>query len=116
MEKVAELICSTVEDRSIMTGILVKNGYTVGPGRIPRKSGKSYDYTLKIYKISRYEVENPDDYDIVLKRTAGYNHSTYAVIKNNTNLSQLELALICDDGNLCFGYTMEGSLFYIFED
>ena len=44
------------------------------------------------------------------------NHSTYAVIKNNTNLSQLELALICDDGNLCFGYTMEGSLFYIFED
>lgn len=30
MEKVAELICSTVEDRSIMTGILVKNGYTVG--------------------------------------------------------------------------------------
>ncbi len=29
MEKVAELICSTVEDRSIMTGILVKNGYTV---------------------------------------------------------------------------------------
>ena len=31
MEKVAELICSTVEDRSIMTGILVKNGYTVGP-------------------------------------------------------------------------------------
>lgn len=50
MEKVAELICSTVEDRSIMTGILVKNGYTVGPGRIPRKSGKSYDYTLKIYR------------------------------------------------------------------
>lgn len=31
MEKVAELICSTVEDRAIMTGILVKNGYTVGP-------------------------------------------------------------------------------------
>lgn len=50
MEKVAELICSTVEDRSIMTGILVKNGYTVGPGRIPRKSGKSYDYTLEIYR------------------------------------------------------------------
>lgn len=46
MEKVAELICSTVEDRAIMTGILVKNGYTVGPGRIPRKSGKSYDYVL----------------------------------------------------------------------
>lgn len=50
MEKVAELICSTVEDRSIMTGILVKNGYTVGPGRI-----KSYDYTLKIYREKEEE-------------------------------------------------------------
>lgn len=39
MEKVAELICSTVEDRSIMTGILVKNGYTVGPGRILENQG-----------------------------------------------------------------------------
>lgn len=57
-----------------------------------------YKELCEKYKISRYEVENPDDYDIVLKRTAGYNHSTYAVIKNNTNLSQLELALICDDG------------------
>lgn len=56
MEKVAELICSTVENRSIMTGILVKNGYTVGPGRIPRKSGKSYDYTLKIYREKEEET------------------------------------------------------------
>lgn len=59
MEKVAELICSTVEDRAIMTGILVKNGYTVGPGRIPRKSGKSgksYDYTLKIYREKEEET------------------------------------------------------------
>lgn len=71
---------------------------------------------VKSTKFQDMKWKNPDDYDIVLKRTAGYNHSTYAVIKNNTNLSQLELALICDDGNLCFGYTMEGSLFYIFED
>jgi len=37
-----------------MTGILVKNGYTVGPGRIPRKSGKSY--TLKIYREKEEET------------------------------------------------------------
>lgn len=75
-----------------------------------------YKELCEKYKISRYNVENPDDYDIVLDRTPGYNHSTYSVIKNNTELSQLELALICDDGNLCFGYTMQGSQFYIFED
>lgn len=33
-----------------------KNGYTVGPGRIPRKSGKSYDYTLKIYREKEEET------------------------------------------------------------
>ena len=27
----------------------------VGPGRIPRKSGKSYDYTLKIYREKEEE-------------------------------------------------------------
>ena len=75
-----------------------------------------YKKICEKYKISRYEVENPEDYDIVLKRTAGYNHSTYSVIKNDTNLSQLEIALICDNGNLCFGYTMKGSQFYVFED
>lgn len=53
-----------------------------------------YKELCEKYKISRYKVENPDDYDIVLDRTPGYNHSTYSVIKNNTELSQLELALI----------------------
>lgn len=75
-----------------------------------------YKEFTKKYKISRYEVDNPEDYDIVLKRIVGYNHSTYSVIKNDTNLSQLEIALICDNGNLCFGYTMKGSQFYISED
>lgn len=82
-------------------------------GRINREI---YKELCEKYRISRYEVEDPDNYDIVLKRTAGYHHSTYSVIKNTTELSQLELALICDGGNLCFGYTMEGSQFYIFED
>ena len=75
-----------------------------------------YKELCEKYKVSRYKVENLDDYDIVLDRTAGYNHSTYSVIKNNTQLSQDELALICDSGNLCFGYIMQGSAFYIFED
>lgn len=43
-----------------------------------------YKELCEKYKISRYKVENPDDYDIVLDRTPGYNHSTYSVIKNNT--------------------------------
>lgn len=75
-----------------------------------------YNELCEKYKISRYLVDNIDDYDIVLRRTPGYNHSTYQVVKNTTDLTKDELALVCDDGNLCFGYTMKGSQFYIFED
>lgn len=55
-------------------------------------------------------------YDIVIGRQAGYNHSLYKIYKNAPNLTKDELALICDCGNLCFGYTMQGELFYVFED
>ena len=63
-----------------------------------------------------FAYQFPDDYDIILDRTPGFHHSTYAVVKNNTNLSRDEIALICDKGNLCFGYSMKGSQYYIFED
>lgn len=59
---------------------------------------------------------NPNDYDLIISRTAGYNHSTYRIVKNETDLSRDEIALVCDEGNLCFGYTMEGNDFYVFED
>ena len=62
------------------------------------------------------EKINSNDYDLILNRTAGYNHSIYHIFKNETDLSQDELALVCDEGNLCFGYTMEGKDFYVFED
>ena len=68
------------------------------------------------YRISRYKVDNLDDYDIVLDCTPGKYRSVYKVIKNNTHLSDLELALICDDGSLCFGYSGHGNEFYINED
>lgn len=75
-----------------------------------------YEELSKKYRIARREVDNPDDYDLILQRTAGYNHSVYKVLKNTTNLSQSEIALICDTGNLCFGYRMDGARYYIFED
>ena len=64
------------------------------------------------YGMTEYDNEakerkniNLDDYDIVVNE----NMPTYAcrnfeIIKNKPNLSTLELAIICDEGNLCFGY------------
>lgn len=75
-----------------------------------------YNELKEKYRISSYKVDNLDDYDIVLDCTQGMHYSVYKIIKNNTQLSDLELALICDDGRLCFGYSRHGNKFYINED
>ena len=74
-------------------------------------SSRQYNSTLK-----GMEDVKLDDYDIVLDRTSCYGYSKYRIVKNNTDLSRDELALICDRGNLCFGYRMEGSSICVFED
>ena len=66
------------------------------------KSPRKYNPDTK-----QMEDVNFDDYDIVLEGSPGYGHCLYTLHKNNTNLSNDELALICDDGNLCFGYMMQ---------
>lgn len=71
------------------------------------------------YRISRSSCEcNFDDYDLVFDRIPGYNHSEYYIKKNVTCLTQDELALVCDEGNLCFGYdkfnTHDGTFFLYF--
>jgi hypothetical protein len=47
---------------------------------------------------------------------SGYAHSKYKVLSNPYNFSQQEQALICDDGNLCFGYRIENGLIVIYTD
>ena len=46
----------------------------------------------------------------------GYSHTKYKIISNPHNFSSLELALICDDGNLCFGYRQENGLIIVHTD
>lgn len=56
-------------------------------------------------------------YDIYYRRKPGYNHSEYHVLFAPKELDHDEIALILDDGNLCFGYKYEGSNnYYVFED
>lgn len=49
-----------------------------------------------------------EKYDVVIKRYPDYNSSIYKILKNAPNLKVDELALICDNGNLCFGYKYLG--------
>ena len=65
------------------------------------------------YKINRNgdTSTNLDDYDIVVGLVnRSYGNESYEIYKNAPNLSLDELALICDEGNLCFGYRYDGNI------
>ena len=47
---------------------------------------------------------------------SGYAHTKYRTISNPNQLSQLEMALICDSGNLCFGHRIQDGLIVIHTD
>lgn len=43
------IIVDTKDERGILAGILVKNGYSVTPGKqLKKDSNKSYDYYLEV--------------------------------------------------------------------
>lgn len=79
----------------------LKEKYKIYYGRNFLKDGKDCDFS---------------QFDIVIGRRPGYNHSVYRIHKCAPSLSRDQLALICDRGSLCFGYMMTGEDFYIFED
>lgn len=47
---------------------------------------------------------------------SGYGNTSYKVLSNPNKLSTDELALICDGGNLCFGYRSSGSTITVYID
>nr|DAR63343.1 MAG TPA: hypothetical protein [Caudoviricetes sp.] len=78
----------------------------------------------KILMISKYgsEYRKPTEEelannDIVISRRACYKHGEYIVYKRPVELTDDEIVLICDRGNLCFGYTTSQHCdYYVFED
>lgn len=64
-----------------------------------------------------YEIyQEIKDKAIVKFVGSGYAHSKYKIVSNPDNLNITELALICDSGNLCFGYRTRGDLIIIYTD
>ena len=64
-----------------------------------------------------YEPIDQDKFDVIYKCIGtGYGHKTYKICKNAPELSKDALALICDQGNLCFGYSSVGNEITIYTD
>ena len=76
-----------------------------------------YKELIGIYKIGFGDCTNADDYDVIIKCVGyGYAHTKYRVIKNAPELSTQDLAILCDRGNVCFGYRTEGGCICIHTD
>lgn len=56
LEKVAELSIYEWQDRAVVATALLKNGYTIGPGKRKKTpTGKQLDYFLEVYKKEETE-------------------------------------------------------------
>ena len=75
----------------------------------------------KILKVSDVDHKEPtkeelEKNDIVYSRKACYGHGEYKIYKCPNEVELSELALICDGGNLCFGYSGSKYRLTVFED
>lgn len=89
--------------------------------KINREILEELRHKYKIFKVSDIQHEEPTpkqlkENDIVYSRKACYNKGDYKIYKCPEEITELEMALICDDGNLCFGYTGNKNHIEVFED
>ena len=71
------------------------------------------DYRTKIVQCTNEDMEK---YCCIVPDGHGYGNQQYKVLSNPHNLSNDELALVCDGGNLCFGYRGGYTSFIIYTD
>ena len=73
--------------------------------------------TMSPEEKQQYINKALEAYDIAIEHIGqGYAHAEYRVVKNEPGLSTEDLAIICDNGNLCFGYRTEGPIIYVYID
>lgn len=79
-----------------------------------------YKKLLKKYRVAciwKYNEKDFDEYDLIYSVTHMYKSNEYNVIKNTTNLTSDQLALIFDGGLLSFGYKVKNpTLYQVYKD
>lgn len=82
-------------------------------GLIPQEQLK----TMTLLEAEKALAKAIEEYDVVVERCGSvYAGAKYKVLRNTPNLSSKNLAIICDSGNLCFGYRTEGSYIIVYTD
>ena len=76
----------------------------------------------ELKKMSPFEAQQAinkalEEYDVVVEHSgSGYACSKYKVVRNVPKLGSKDLAIICDSGNLCFGYRTSGNDIVVYTD
>ena len=73
-------------------------------------------YPMFKYTNNNYSNEDLSKYVVFSDLGFGYANHSYRVHSNPYNLSDDEIALVLDRGNLCFGYRRNGDVFTIYID
>jgi len=77
---------------------------------LAKKIYSGYAYSndiIEMGKINREIYDRIKDKAVIEYSTIHHlGQSVYNIIRNPENLTNIELALICANGNLCFGYCM----------
>ena len=82
-------------------------------------NNKIYNELYPMFKYAKnndYSNEDLSKYVVFSGLGYGYANHSYRVHSNPYNLSDDEIALVLDGGNLCFGYRRNGDVFTIYTD
>ena len=71
---------------------------------------------FKYAKNNDYSNEDLSEYVVFSDLGYGYANHSYRIHSNPYNLSDDEIALVLDGGNLCFVYRRNGDIFTIYID
>lgn len=82
-------------------------------------NNKIYNELYPMFKYAKnndYSNEDLSKYVVFSGLGYGYANHSYRIHSNPYNLSDDEIALVLDGGNLCFGYRRSGDVFTIYTD
>lgn len=87
--------------------------YTKNASEKARENGVTYDALCTACEFGTA----PDGVHTIIQRgDLSYARHTYYVIDNPIGLDAAHIALFCDEGNLCFGYSAAGNRIDIYTD
>ncbi len=82
-------------------------------GLVPQEQLKA----MTLLEAEKAIAKAVEEYDVVVERCGSvYAGAKYKVLRNAAKLSGKDLAIICDGGNLCFGYRCEGQYIIVYTD